>query len=90
MARFAMTTGDQILGAAVLSRLDAMRSKDRPVSAQELARTLVGEEFDEATTALRRIRETVQRAVVVNREFESGRTDSFAKIERGLAARRSR
>ncbi len=58
MARFAMTTGDRILGAAVLSRLDTMRSKDRPVSAQELARTLVGEEFDEATTALRRIRET--------------------------------
>jgi len=86
-ADWARHTGDRLLGAAVLSRLDTLPATSRPFKATEFAMSLVGEDFQATRKAIERIRQAAQRAVNANRDFESGRTDAVAKISMGLARR---
>ena len=87
-ARWAQHKGDRILAAAVLSRLDALPTKQRPIKATEYANSLLGDEFREIETAFKRIHLATQRAINANREFERGHVDPTAKISMGLAARK--
>ena len=84
-ADWARHTGDRILAAAVLNRLDTLPTTSRPFKAAEFATSIVGEEFQATKKALERIRVAVQRAVNANRDFERGRIDATAKISMGLA-----
>lgn len=86
-AEWARYTNDRILGAAVISRLDALPAKNRLFKAVEFATTLVGEEFEQAKRAITRTRVAMQRAVNANRDFERGQVDATAKISMGLARR---
>ena len=84
-ANWAMAHGDKILAAAVLSRLDALPSTNRPIKAVDFADKIVGEEFKQVRVALKRTRNAVQQAINVNRDFERGKVDSTAKIALALA-----
>lgn len=86
-ARWAIHKGDRILAAAVASRLDMISAKQRPLRAANFANEVLGEEFREIDRAFKRIRVAAQHAINVNREFETGRSNSRAKIELGLARR---
>lgn len=86
-ADWARYTNDRILGAAVLSRLDALPAKNRLFKAMEFAASLVGEEFEQAKRSITRTRVAMQRAVNANRDFERGQVDATAKISMGLARR---
>lgn len=87
-AKWAMAHGDKILAAAVLSRIDAMPTKSRPMNTREFAEVFVGEEFEQLQSAFRRTRLAAQRAINANRDFERGQVRGVSKIALGLAARR--
>ncbi|NWH07338.1 MAG: hypothetical protein HXY22_01590 [Alphaproteobacteria bacterium] len=84
MAAFAVATKNAPLGAALLTIIDRMPARDRPFSAQELAQRLVGEEAAEVTRTIERVRATVQRAIVANRDFERGRASALDKVKVAL------
>jgi hypothetical protein len=86
-ARLAVATGDRRLGAAVLSALDRMPTKDRPFRANALAESLVGDEHREVARALAAVRNRAQESINANREFTRGRGSAVAKITEALARR---
>ncbi len=88
MRDWALHTNDRALGAAIMSRLDAMSTKTRPFDAADFAMKLVGDEFDATRKAIATIRVATQRALNANRDFERGSVDATAKIGMGLAQRR--
>lgn len=84
MAQFAATTGNKVLGAALVSIIDRMPAKARPFSAADLADRLVGEETRAMQAAIATIRTAAQRALVRNREWERGRASPLDKIKLAL------
>ncbi|MEM6824438.1 MAG: hypothetical protein AAF566_04945 [Pseudomonadota bacterium] len=88
MAALAVATKNKPLGAAVMTLLDRMPPRSRPVSAQDLAERLVGEETRAVQDGIARVRETVQRAIVANRDFERGRSSPLDKIRLGLNSKK--
>lgn len=88
MAALAVATKNKPLGAAVLTLLDRMPPRSRPFSAQDLAERLVGEETRAVQSAIERIRFTVQRAIVANRDFERGRSSPLDKVRLGLNSKK--
>lgn len=84
-AQWAERTGDRVLAAAVITRLDTLPTPQRPIKATEYALRIIGEDFGQVRDAFKRIRNATQHAINVNREFERGRVDSKAKIGLALA-----
>ena len=75
-ARLAVNTENKTLGAAVMSKLDAMRTEDRKlagVGRQELANVLSGQDFRKAQEAITIVRNRLRSALNRNREFERGK-----------------
>ncbi len=90
-ARLAVNTENKVLGAAVMSKLDAMRPEDRRlagVSRQELANVLCGQDFRKAQEAITIVRNRLRSALNRNREFERGKVNATARIGEALANRR--
>jgi hypothetical protein len=85
LAMLAVATKDVVLGAAIQSVNDRLPRRDRPVSSAELADALVGEEARAVSAAVAAIRDAAQRAIVANREFESGRTRSVDRVKLALS-----
>ena len=72
-ARLAAATGDRLLGAAVLQRLDAMNADQRDsvgVSRNELSEVLVGEDHAELVGMLDTVEAAHQDGITANREAE--------------------
>lgn len=90
LAMLAVATKDVVLGAAIQSVNDRLPRRDRPVSSAELADALVGDEARAVQSAIAAIKDAAQRAIVANREFESGRTRPIDRVKLGLAARNQR
>jgi len=89
-AEHAKRTGDMVLGAAIMTRLDSMPKRDRDaagVSRAKLAESLAGEQFRAAQNAIKTVRVTVRESLALNRSFESGRAVS-AKDKVGIAIQR--
>jgi hypothetical protein len=84
MAAFAAATSNKVLGAALVSIVDRMPAKARPFSATELADTLVGREVREMQDAIAAVRNSAQRAIVRNREFEAGKVRPLDRIKLAL------
>lgn len=87
-AALAVNTGNKTLGAAVMSKLDAMRSEERKlagVSRQELANVLCGQDHRKAQEAITIVRNRVRSAFNRNREFERGKVNAKARIGEALA-----
>ena len=75
-AGLAVANRDRVLGAAILSRLDSMKSEDRKaanVSRQELAEALVGDDYKNARAAIRRIKNRAREGLAANRGFMTGK-----------------
>jgi hypothetical protein len=86
-AVLAITTNNLVLGAAILSRLDAIPVKERPISPQNLAERLVGERHRQMMERVERARIAVKAAKDADQILRTGRSTSFAKISQGLAIR---
>jgi hypothetical protein len=90
-AALAVNTRNKTLGAAVMSRLDAMRPEERKlagVSRHELANVLCGQDFRRAQEAITIVRNRVRSAFNRNREFELGKVNAKACIGEALDSRR--
>lgn len=84
MAALAVATKDAVLGAVLQTVNDRLPRRDRPISSAQLAAALVGEETRAVQAAVARIKTTVQRAIVANRDFERGRASALDKVKLAL------
>lgn len=89
-ADLAQRTGNQVLGASVLTVLDSKTKKQRDVtgiSRAKLAESLAGDQFRAAQSAIKRIKVTVRESLATNRAFEHGKAvDGQTKV--GIAQQR--
>lgn len=88
LAQWAASTGNRVLGAALVSVVDRMPRKDRPFNAHALAAALVGEETDKMLAAIASIRGAVQDTINKNRAFTSGRTNPLEAVKAALRNRK--
>lgn len=80
IGQLAVSTSNAVLAAAVLSRLDALPSKDRPFSAQELAAAVGVEEHAKANEAIRIASNRGQATINAIRAFRHGRQNPFNNL----------
>lgn len=88
LAQWAASTGNRVLGAALVSIVDRMPRKDRPFSSHDLARALVGEETDKMLAAIASVRGAVQDTINKNRAFTNGRTNPLDAVKAALRNRK--
>lgn len=84
MAALAMATGNKVLGAAIMSVVDRMPRRDRPLSTSELAERLVGEETCAVQDAITKIKLAAQSAINLNREFTAGKVRPLDRVKLAL------
>jgi hypothetical protein len=84
MALLAASTGNRVMGAALVSIIDRMPRKDRPFSAADLAERLVGDETRKVQAAIAAVRHAAQTAIVRNRSWESGKARPLNRIKLAL------
>ena len=87
LAAFAVATKNRVLGAALVSAIDRMPTKNRPFSAADLAEHLCGEETRAVRTAIEAVRTSAQRALVANRTFQNNKANPIDKVKLALRAR---
>lgn len=85
MAAFAMATNNKVLGAAIMSVVDRMPRRDRPLSIAELADRLVGEETRAVQDAVTNIKLAAQAAINLNREFTAGKVRPLNRVKLALS-----
>lgn len=73
LAALAVSSKDRELAAVLASQVGRMPHAERPFSPHELADLLVGEEHSAVQAAIMEVGELAQRAVLDDREFETGR-----------------
>lgn len=84
MAALAVATNNKVLGAAIMSVVDRMPRRERPLSTAELADRLVGEETRQVQDAITKIKLAAQSAINLNREFTAGRVRPLDRIKLAL------
>ena len=84
MATLATATGNKVLGAALVSIIDQMPARSRPISTAELAERLVGEETRAVQEAVTRVKLATQEALNRNRQFQTGRGDPLSRVKQAL------
>lgn len=87
LAAYAVATKNRVLGAALVSAIDRMPSKNRPFSAADLAEHLCGDEIRAVRTAIDAVRTSAQRALNANRAFTAGRTNPLDTIKMALRSK---
>lgn len=73
LAALAASGKDRELGAVLASQVGRMAHGERPFSPHELADLLVGEDYRAVQAAVMEVGELAQRALLDDREFETGR-----------------
>ena len=89
-AALAVNIGNKVLAAAVMSRLDGMKTRERElsgISRDQLADLLCGEDFKKAREAITIAGNRLQSAVNQNRDFERSKVNTTAKIGEALRLR---
>ena len=84
LATFAVATNNRVLGAALVSVIDAMSARSRPFSAQDLANQLCGDETRAILASVEAVRTANQKALNANRAFLRGRADPLANVKLAL------
>ena len=84
MATLATATGNKVLGAALVSIIDQMPARSRPISTAELAERLVGEETRAVQEAVTRVKLATQEALNRNRQFQTGRGNPLSRVKHAL------
>jgi hypothetical protein len=87
LATFAVATKNRVLGAALVSVIDAMPARSRPFSAQELADKLVGDEQRAVMASVDAVRTAYERALVANRAFQNNKSSPIDKVKLALRTR---
>ena len=88
-AALAVNAGCKIMGAAVMSKLDGMRKREREltgVSRDYLAEIICGDDYRKAKEAITIAKNRYQSALNSNREFERARVNVTTRIGDALAA----
>ncbi len=83
-ALLAAATGNKTLGAALVAIIDRMPARSRPFSAADLADRLVGEETRSVQAAIAAVRQSAQRAINRNREWEAGKVRPLDRVKLAL------
>lgn len=73
LAALAVSTKDKELSAVLVSQVNRMPHSERPFSPQELAEKIVGDEYNSIQGAILEVGELAQRALLDDREFQTGR-----------------
>ncbi|MQW64881.1 hypothetical protein GHK33_20240 [Sinorhizobium meliloti] len=89
LAHLAAATGDQEMGAALVTRVSTLPASGRPFSSQSLASALVGATFEEAQLIFGEIEAIIVEALAADKTFETGKTDALGKIKAALLKRRN-
>ncbi|WP_222910019.1 hypothetical protein [Pseudomonas sp. DNDY-54] len=87
LAQVAVSTKNEPLAAAVLSKLDSMPSKDRPVSAQQLAAAMDLPDFKKVAEYLKIGENRLQGILVAIRAWDSGRSSPINTVSLALRER---
>jgi len=87
LAQFAVSTSNLPLAAAIVSRLDRMLARERPVGAAALASALQLEEHRKGTESLRIADARLQSILVAIRAWKSGKANPLSTVALGLKAR---
>jgi hypothetical protein len=87
LAAFAVSTKDRELGAALVAKVNSMQPDKRPFSPQELADLLTGDEYRSVTAAIMEVGEVMQRAILADRAFETGRGSAEGAVQVALMGR---
>ena len=80
LGQLAVGTKNAVLAAAVLSRLDALSSKDRPFTAQELAHAIGNEEQLKAAEAIKVTSNRGQATINAIRAFRTNRSSPLNNL----------
>lgn len=87
LAAFAVATKDRELGAALVAKANSMPRDERPFSPQELAELLTGDEYKSIMAAIMEVGEIMQRAILADRAFETGRGSPEGAVQVALRSR---
>ena len=87
LAALAASTKDKELAAALLTRNSGVLQKDRAFSSQELADSLVGEEWRKVNQAIAEVDRLAIEAVHVDSAFETGRKSAARSVSLALMHR---
>lgn len=87
LAQVAVSTRNEILAAAILSKLDSMPAKDRPVSAQQLASAMDLPGFNKVAAYMKIGENRLQGIVVAIRTWNSGRSNPINTVSLALRER---
>lgn len=87
MAAFAVATENRALGAAVVSVVERMPRRERPLNPADLADRLVGEETRRVQNAIAKIKLAAATARNLNTEFETGKRDGLGRMKLALQNR---
>ena len=87
LAQFAVSTSNQALAAAIVSRLDGMAVKDRPFSAVELAQAMRLDEHRKGSEAIKIIDARLQSIIVAIRAWKAGQDNPLSTVALALRNR---
>lgn len=87
LAALAVSAKDRELGAVLVARVQRIPHAARPFSPHELADLLVGDEYRAIQVAILEVEDIAERAMVEDREFETGRASPERAIGLALRAR---
>lgn len=86
-AQQAMLSGNRILAAAVVERLEALPARERPMKASEVAEAMVGDEYKQWIKSIADARDAIKAAMELDDLLVSGNESPTTRIERGLRTR---
>lgn len=84
LAALAASTGDRVMGAALVSRVSRLDPSDRPFSPHALADALVGAEHRDVTAAILEVERIAEEAAHADTAFETGRASSVRTIQAAI------
>ncbi|QIQ72091.1 MULTISPECIES: hypothetical protein [Pseudomonas syringae group] len=84
LGQVAVGTGDEVLAAAVLSRIDRLPREDRPFSANELASAMRPEAFLKVQEYIKIAETRFQGVVIAIRAWNSGRKNPLSTVSLAL------
>lgn len=87
-AQLAVSTKNKALGSALVERLAAMPTKEKPVRALELAKAVFAEEWEKVQEAFAIAENRFQQITILYRSFSQHRVNAVQKVQLGLNRQR--
>lgn len=84
LAQFAVSTGNNALAAAIVTRLDGMPAKDRPFTPVELAQSMNLDEHRKGVEAIKIVDVRLQSILVAIRAWNAGKSNPLNTVQLAL------